>query len=54
MNLFFRIQSPRSDTVTNCAYGGPDRKTLYVVDSVAGCVLTARLPTAGRAMYSHA
>jgi gluconolactonase len=50
----FRIQSPRSDTVTNCAYGGPDRKTLYIVDSVAGCVLTAQLPTAGRAMYSHA
>lgn len=50
----FRVQSPRSDVVTNCAYGGPDRKTLYIVDSVAGCVLAARLPTAGRAMYSHA
>ena len=50
----FRIQSPRSNVVTNCAYGRPDRKTLYIVDSVAGCVLTAQLPTAGRAMYSHA
>ena len=49
----FRIQSPRSDIVTNCAYGGPDRKTLYIVDSVGGCVLAAQLPTAGRPMYSH-
>jgi gluconolactonase len=50
----FRIQSPRSEIVTNCAYGGPERKTLHIVDSVAGCVLTAKLPTAGRSMYSHA
>lgn len=50
----FRVQSPRSEVVTNCAYGGADRSTLYIVDSVAGCVLTAKLPTAGRAMYSHA
>ena len=50
----FRIQSPRSEVVTNCAYGGDDRKTLYVLDTVAGCVLTAQLPTPGRAMYSHA
>jgi gluconolactonase len=50
----YRIQSPKSDVVTNCAYGGPNRRTLYIVDSEAGCVLTAELPTPGRAMYSHA
>ena len=50
----FRIQSPRSEVVTNCAYGGPDRRTLFIVDSVAGCVLAAELPTAGRALFSHA
>jgi gluconolactonase len=49
----YRVQSPRSDVVTNVAYGGPDRKTLYIVDSEAGCVHTARLPVAGRPMYSH-
>ena len=50
----YRIQSPKSEVVTNCAYGGTDRKTLYIVDSDGGCVLAAKLPTAGRAMYSHA
>ncbi len=49
----YRIQSPKSDIVTNCAYGGADRKTLFIVDSDAGCILSARLPTAGRKMYSH-
>lgn len=49
-----RIQSPRSDLVTNVAYGGPDRKTLYIVDSEAGCILIARVPVPGRAMFAHA
>ena len=48
-----RIQSPKSEVVTNVAYGGADRKTPYIVDSDAGCILSARLPTAGREMYSH-
>jgi gluconolactonase len=50
----YRIQSPKSEVVTNCAYGGADRKTLYIVDSEGGFILTATLPTAGRAMFSHA
>lgn len=50
----YRIQSPQTDVVTNCAYGGPDRRTLYIVDSEGGCILTARLPTPGRRMFSHA
>ena len=50
----YRINSPRSEIVTNCAYGGPDRKTLFVVDSGAGCILAADLPTPGRALFSHA
>ncbi len=49
----YRIQSPKSEIVTNCAYGGADRKTLYIVDSEAGCILSTKLPTAGRKMYSH-
>jgi len=49
----YRIQSPKSEVVTNCAYGGPDGRTLYIVDSEAGCILTARLPTPGRTMFSH-
>lgn len=48
-----RVQSPRSTMVTNIAYGGPDRRTLYIVDSEGGFVHRATLPVAGRAMYSH-
>ena len=50
----FRVRSPRSDVVTNLAFGGPENRTLHIVDSVAGCILTAELPTAGRRMFSHA
>ncbi|MBI3939059.1 MAG: SMP-30/gluconolactonase/LRE family protein [Betaproteobacteria bacterium] len=49
----YRVQSCRSEMVTNLAYGGADRRTLYIVDSLGGFVLTARVPTAGRVMYSH-
>jgi gluconolactonase len=38
---------------TNLAFGGPDRKTLYIVESEAGVVLRATSPVAGRAMFSH-
>jgi len=49
----YRINSPKSEVVTNVAYGGPDRKTLYIVDSEGGFIHTARVAVAGRKMYSH-
>jgi gluconolactonase len=49
----YRVQSCRSDEVTNLAYGGPDRKTVYITDSGSGCILTARVPVAGRVLFSH-
>ncbi|MBI4189799.1 MAG: SMP-30/gluconolactonase/LRE family protein [Betaproteobacteria bacterium] len=49
----YRVQSCRSDIVTNVAFGGPDRKTIYITDSGSGCILMARVPTAGRVLYSH-
>ena len=49
----YRVQSCGSDLVTNAAFGGPDRKTVYITDSGSGCVLMARVPTAGRVLYSH-
>ena len=49
----YRINSPKSEVVTNVAYGGPGRKTLYIVDSEGGFVHTARVAVAGRKMYSH-
>jgi gluconolactonase len=37
--------------LTNIAFGGPDRRTLYITDSLNGEILTARLPVAGKVMY---
>lgn len=48
-----RIDSPTTDVVTNVAHGGPDRRTLFIVDSEAGCILTAPVPVAGRMLRSH-
>jgi gluconolactonase len=50
----FRIDSPEGLMTTNCAYGGPDNKRLYIVESRSGTILVANLPEAGRPMYSHA
>jgi gluconolactonase len=48
-----RIDSPASEVVTNVAHGGTDRRTLYIVDSEAGCILTAPVPVPGRVLRSH-
>jgi gluconolactonase len=37
----------------NLAYGGEDRKTLYILESKTGSILTASMAVAGRVMYSH-
>ncbi|RYX97820.1 MAG: SMP-30/gluconolactonase/LRE family protein [Comamonadaceae bacterium] len=50
----YRIDSPAGLFTTNCAYGGADGRTLYMVESRSGTILAARVPTAGRPMYSHA
>ena len=39
--------------LTNAAYGGADRKTLYICDSYGGRILTAKLPVAGMPLFSH-
>ena len=49
----YRVQSCRGDFVTNVAFGGADRKTIYITDSGSGCILMARVPVAGCVMYSH-
>jgi gluconolactonase len=35
----------------NCAFGGPDRRTLYITEALSGDILTARMPVAGKLMY---
>ncbi len=49
----YRINSCNGAAVSNCAFGGPDNRTLYITESASGCVLTAELPTPGHPLYSH-
>jgi gluconolactonase len=35
----------------NCAYGGPDLKTLYITEALSGDVLMAQMPVAGKKVY---
>ncbi|WP_127088629.1 SMP-30/gluconolactonase/LRE family protein [Aquabacter cavernae] len=49
-----RITSPEGHLTTNCAFGGPDNKTIFITESKTGTILCADLPVAGRPLYSHA
>jgi gluconolactonase len=49
----YQVKSCGGEMTTNIAYGGEDRTTLYIVDSAKGNILTARMPVAGKLMYSH-
>ena len=49
----YRVNSCTGPFITNVAFGGPDRKALYITDSGTGCILRAQLPIAGRTLYSH-
>jgi gluconolactonase len=51
--LLYQIRAGSGETVTNVAYGDEDRKRLYLTESETGTVLAARMPVAGRIMYSH-
>ncbi len=49
----YRVQSCASDILTNVCFGGADHRTLYITDSGSGSILTARVPTPGRVLFSH-
>lgn len=46
-----RLRSCRGMSTTNLAFGGPDRKRLYVTESESGSILVADVPTRGRPLY---
>lgn len=46
-----RIRTPGRGLTTNCAFGGPDRRKLYITTPSA--VLVASVPVAGATMFSH-
>jgi len=41
------LRSPVGMSLTNVAFGGADRKTLYCTESVSGSILRSTLDTAG-------
>lgn len=51
--LVYRIRSCAGIRTTNLAYGGPDRKTLYITESQTGSILKVRMRVPGHVMYSH-
>lgn len=48
-----RINSPRGIYTTNCAFGGPDNRTLFITESKSGTVLKVELEVPGRRLYSR-
>ena len=49
----FRIRSCAGMRTTNVAFGGADRKTLFITEAEHGVILKAQLPVAGKQMFSH-
>jgi gluconolactonase len=41
-------------STTNLAFGGPERKSLFITESETGHILRAEMPVPGQPMYSHA
>ena len=49
----YRIDSCEKLLTTNCCYGGPGNRTLYITESATSSILMAELPEPGRLLYSH-
>lgn len=43
--------SPKGASVTNVAFGGEDRKTLFCTESVSGSILSIKMPHEGAQVY---
>ncbi|MBI3045634.1 MAG: SMP-30/gluconolactonase/LRE family protein [Betaproteobacteria bacterium] len=48
-----RIKSCAGMSTTDAAYGGPDRRTLFITEAQHGVILKTRVPSPGKRMYSH-
>jgi gluconolactonase len=49
----YRVRSCAGLMTTNLAYGGADRRGLYITESETGSILRATMPVAGKTMFSH-
>jgi gluconolactonase len=47
------VRSTEGIYTTNVAYGGVDRRDLYITESYSATILRARVDVPGRPMYSH-
>jgi gluconolactonase len=48
-----RVKSCAGIRTTNAAYGGADRRTLFITESEHGVILRAEMRVAGRRLFSH-
>jgi gluconolactonase len=48
-----RVETCAGEVTTNIAYGGADRRDLYITESETGTVMRARMPVAGCPMFAH-
>lgn len=46
-----RVKSPRGILTSNCAFGGPEGRTLFVTEAETASVLAVDLPVRGKAMF---
>lgn len=49
----YRIRSAAGLKTTNVAFGGDDRRTLFITESESASILSVKLPMAGNPMFSH-
>jgi gluconolactonase len=49
-----RIPSAAGFSTTNLAFGGEDRRSLFITESQTGSILRAEMSVAGQRLYSHA
>lgn len=49
----WRIQTCAGLSISNVAYGGPERRTLYITESATGSILAADMAVPGQVLFSH-
>ena len=52
-NPLIAVRSPEGLCPTNVAYGGHDRRTLYITEAYSGTIVRAHADVPGRPMFSH-
>lgn len=48
-----RIKSPAGILTGNCAFGGPERRTLFITEAESASILSVELPVRGCLMFGE-